>query len=129
MAGRALYRPGTTLRTGLTHFFERRATADRAAASRFWAESASGAFSAPTPGVCPGFVQTNMVCVQKEHAYDFLQFCLRNPQPCPVLDISEVGVPEASLAAPGAGAAHLVGHSVSLRVDTHPAWWQTCETK
>ena len=109
MAGRALYRPGTTLRTGLTHFFERRATADRAAASRFWAESASGAFSAPTPGVCPGFVQTNMVCVQKEHAYDFLQFCLRNPQPCPVLDISEVGVPEAHHLAWGHNGPNLSG--------------------
>ena len=103
MAGRALYRPGATLRTGLTHFFERRASADRSAVGRFWAECSSGAFGEPTPGVCPGFVQTNMVCVQKEHAYDFLQFCLRNPQPCPLLDVSEVGVPEAPLAAPGAG--------------------------
>jgi uncharacterized protein YcsI (UPF0317 family) len=49
-----------------------------------------------------------MVCVQKEHAYDFLQFCLRNPQPCPLLDVSEIGVPEAPLAAPGAGAPWLL---------------------
>jgi len=52
--------------------------------------------------VAPGFVQANMVVVPKEHAYDFLQFCLRNPQPCPLLDVSDAGVPEAALAAPGA---------------------------
>ena len=79
-----------------------------------WAECASGAFNDPTPGVCPGFVQTNMVCVQKEYAYDFLQFCLRNPQPCPLLDVSEVGVPEAPLAAPGAGVSHSPGFSSIL---------------
>jgi hypothetical protein len=100
MAGRALYRPGATLRTGLTHFFERRASADRSAVGRFWAECSSGAFGEPTPGVCPGFVQTNMVCVQKEHAYDFLQFCLRNPQPCPLLDVSEVALPMPQAPAP-----------------------------
>ena len=104
MAGRALYQPGAVLRTGLTHFFERRTAGavDRSEVARFWKESSSGAFGSPTPNVCSGFVQANMVCVQKEHAYDFLQFCLRNPQPCPLLDVSEAGVPKAPLAAPGA---------------------------
>jgi hypothetical protein len=56
----------------------------------------------PTPGLAPGFVQANMVAIQKEHAYDFLMFCLRNPQPCPLLDVSNPGEPHATLAGPGA---------------------------
>ena len=42
MAGRGLYAPGATLRTGYTHFFKRRAGADRAAAHKLWGESSSG---------------------------------------------------------------------------------------
>ena len=63
MAGRALYRPGAVLRTGLTHFFERRAagTVDRSEVAAFWESSSSGAFSSVTPNVCSGFVQANMV--------------------------------------------------------------------
>src|SRR5690606_16496396 len=33
---------------------------------------------------------------------DFLLFCHRNPKPCPVLDVTDVGSPEPRLVAPGA---------------------------
>ena len=48
MAGRGLYAPGATLRTGYTHFFKRRAGADRAAAHKLWGESSSGVRPPPT---------------------------------------------------------------------------------
>ena len=90
------------LRTGLTHFFKRRDEADRSAAHDVWQRTGSGELATPTPGLAPGFVQANMVAVQKEHGYDFLMFCLRNPQPCPLLDVSDPGEPHATLAGPGA---------------------------
>lgn len=86
--GRPLAYAGSSaarLRTGLTHVFSRREGADRSAVHKVWQQTSEGILSSPTPGLAPGFVQTNMVSVQKEHAYDFLLFCLRNPQPCPLL--------------------------------------------
>ena len=40
--------------------------------------------------------------LKKSLAFDFLLFCLRNPKPCPVLDITEAGDPEPRSIAPGA---------------------------
>ena len=51
----------------------------------------SGEHTGNTSGFCPGFVQTNMVILPKDWANDFLQFCQKNPKPCPVLGISEAG--------------------------------------
>ena len=50
----------------------------------------------------PSYVQTNLVVVPRAVAYDFLVYCQRNPQPCPVIDLTEPGDPEPRLAAPGA---------------------------
>jgi uncharacterized protein YcsI (UPF0317 family) len=49
-----------------------------------------------------GYVQANLVIVPRDLAFDFLLFCQRNPKPCPVLDVTEVGSPEPRLTAPGA---------------------------
>ena len=38
----------------------------------------------------------------KEDAYDFLLFCQRNPKPCPVIEVTEIGSPEPVYSAPGA---------------------------
>jgi uncharacterized protein YcsI (UPF0317 family) len=65
-------------------------------------QARSGALSGPTPGLAPGFVQANLVVVPRELAYDFLLFCQRNPKPCPLLDVTDVGSPEPKFAAPGA---------------------------
>jgi uncharacterized protein YcsI (UPF0317 family) len=46
-------------------------------------------------------VQANLVILPKEHAFDFLLFCLRNPQPCPLLGVCEAGNPEPKEIAPG----------------------------
>jgi uncharacterized protein YcsI (UPF0317 family) len=62
----------------------------------------SGALDGPTAGMALGYVQANLVVVRKELAFDFLLFCQRNPKPCPLLDITELGSPEPRLVAPGA---------------------------
>jgi uncharacterized protein YcsI (UPF0317 family) len=55
-----------------------------------------------TSGMCNGYAQANLAVLPKELAFDFLLFTQRNPKPCPVLDVTEVGCPEPKLAAPGA---------------------------
>ena len=45
----------------------------------------------PTSGMAKGFTQANLVVLKKEHAFDFLLFCQRNPKPCPLLDVTEPG--------------------------------------
>lgn len=47
-----------------------------------------------TNGICPGYVQANLVIIPKKYALDFTIFCYRNPKPCPVLEILEAGDPE-----------------------------------
>jgi uncharacterized protein YcsI (UPF0317 family) len=58
-------------------------------------------FSSPTPGLASGYVQTNLIILPKSAAFDFLLFCHRNPKPCPLLDVTEVGDPEPRKVAPG----------------------------
>ncbi|KPW11847.1 hypothetical protein ALO42_02010 [Pseudomonas syringae pv. atrofaciens] len=48
-------------------------------------------FVAPTAGQAPGLTQCNMITLPREWAYDFLLFAQRNPQACPVLDVTEPG--------------------------------------
>lgn len=55
-----------------------------------------------TSGLAAGFTQANLVVLPRAEADDFLLFCERNPQPCPLLDVTAAGSPEPTLAAPGA---------------------------
>ena len=50
-----------------------------------------GKFAAPTSGLCPGYAQANLIILPREQAYDFLLFAQRNPKPCPILEVTEVG--------------------------------------
>lgn len=61
-----------------------------------------GSWSGPTPGLAPGYAQANLVVLPRDWAWDFLLFCQRNPQPCPLIDVTEVGAVAPSLAAPEA---------------------------
>src|SRR5438552_16161178 len=65
-------------------------------------QARTGQWTGPTAGLALGYVQANLVIVPQELAFDFLLFCQRNPKPCPVLDVTEPGNPEPSLAASGA---------------------------
>jgi uncharacterized protein YcsI (UPF0317 family) len=62
----------------------------------------SGKLAGPTCGLALGFVQANLVVVPRELAFDFLLFCQRNPKPCPLLDVTEIGSALPQLVAPGA---------------------------
>jgi uncharacterized protein YcsI (UPF0317 family) len=49
------------------------------------------AISGPTSGLAPGFVQANLAILPQNLAQDFLQFCQRNPKPCPLIGVSAPG--------------------------------------
>jgi uncharacterized protein YcsI (UPF0317 family) len=53
-----------------------------------------GDLTGPTPGLARGYVQANLVVVPRELGFDFMLFCQRNPQPCPILDVTDPGNPE-----------------------------------
>ncbi len=53
----------------------------------------SGAWDRPTAGLAAGYVQTNVVILPAAYAFDFLRFALRNPKPCPVVDVTAAGDP------------------------------------
>jgi uncharacterized protein YcsI (UPF0317 family) len=53
-----------------------------------------------TAGIAMNYTQTNLVVLKKELAFDFLLFCQRNPQSCPILDVTEIGSPIPELSAP-----------------------------
>lgn len=55
-----------------------------------------------TGGVCLGYAQANLVVLPQALAFDFLLFCFRNPQPCPLLEVTDVGSFEPTSLAPGA---------------------------
>jgi uncharacterized protein YcsI (UPF0317 family) len=46
-----------------------------------------------TAGLADGFVQANICILPKAWADDFLLFCQRNPKPCPLLSVGDVGDP------------------------------------
>lgn len=62
----------------------------------------AGKWTGPTVFRMPGYVQCNLVVVPREVAYDFLVFCQRNPKPCPVIEVTDVGNAEPRHSAPGA---------------------------
>lgn len=61
-----------------------------------------GKWRKPTAGLAPGYVQTNLVILPRDLAFDFLLFSQRNPKPCPVLEVTDTGWPEPKITAPGA---------------------------
>lgn len=50
-----------------------------------------GKITHQTSGMCNGYAQANLCILPKEYAFDFLLFCMRNPKPCPVLEVGDVG--------------------------------------
>jgi uncharacterized protein YcsI (UPF0317 family) len=55
----------------------------------------------PTSGASQGYIQANLVMMPQDQAFNFLLFCVRNPKPCPLLDVLEPGKFEPAIA-PGA---------------------------
>lgn len=61
----------------------------------------SGQWNKPTSGSASGYLQANLVMLPAQAAFHFLLFCVRNPKPCPILDVLEPGQVE-PIIAPGA---------------------------
>ncbi len=61
-----------------------------------------GAWTGPTCGLAPGFAQANLVVLPQDWAFEFLLFCQRNPQPCPLMEVTTAGSWTPSLTAPDA---------------------------
>ena len=61
----------------------------------------AGTLRGHTSGLAPGYAQANLVMLPEPYALAFLTYCIRNPKPCPLLEVTEVGVWEASAVAPG----------------------------
>jgi uncharacterized protein YcsI (UPF0317 family) len=53
----------------------------------------AGEHIGPTSGLAPGFAQANLVILPARQALDFARFCVRNPRPCPLLEITDTGSP------------------------------------
>ncbi|MFC0627058.1 putative hydro-lyase [Kribbella deserti] len=52
----------------------------------------------PTSGRAPGYTQANLVVLPREWAFDMLLFGQRNPQPVPLLDVTDPGSYQTALA-------------------------------
>src|SRR6185436_19196984 len=62
----------------------------------------NGKIKGITAGLGQNYVQANLAVLPQDHAYDFLLFCQRNPRPCPLIEVTDVGSPEPVGVAPGA---------------------------
>jgi len=74
----------------------------RASAAEARLRIRAGEWRRPTAGVAVGAVQANLVVVPQAVAASFAEFCARNPQPCPLLEVTEPGSAEPRRIAPGA---------------------------
>ena len=81
------------------------AVASDAAVAR--ARIRSGEHTAPTSGLAAGFAQANLVILPADDALDFMRFCVRNPKPCPLLEVTDTGSPHPTTLA----------HDADLRTD------------
>src|SRR5438552_1538620 len=66
------------------------------------ADIRNGKIAGVTAGLGAGHVQANLAVLPRDHAYDFLLFCQRNPRPCPLIAVTDVGSPEPVGVAPAA---------------------------
>ena len=65
-------------------------------------EIRQGRITGTSQGLALGFVQCNLVVLPREHAFDFLLYCQRNPRACPVLEVTDPGDPVPRRLAPTA---------------------------
>ena len=61
-----------------------------------------GDFRGTTAGLLPGFIQANLVVLPVGWAREFIEFSVRNPGPCPLLDVTAPGSSDPRRLAPGA---------------------------
>ena len=52
-----------------------------------------GKYTGSTAGLCPGYIQANVVILSADFAEPFAEFCFLNPKPCPLLAVGDRGDP------------------------------------
>jgi uncharacterized protein YcsI (UPF0317 family) len=67
----------------------------------------AGTLTGPTSGLAPGYVQGNLTAVPTDVADAFARFCALNPKPCPLIAVTETGVPHVPV----------LGDDIDLRTD------------
>ena len=90
----------------------------------------AGEWDGPTASLAPGFTQANLVALPAADAFDFLRFCVANPRPCPVIEVTEPGAHEPPISAPGADLrtdlpryrVHVDGEVVDEPTDVRDVW-------
>ena len=82
-------------------------TQPKTEAQRLRKEIRRGNFTGPTAGQAPGVAQANLVVLPASEAADFHAFCLANPKPCPLLEVT----------APGDPVPHKLAPTADLRTD------------
>lgn len=90
----------------------------------------SGFHDGPTAHLAPGYVQANLVVLPRSAALDFLLFAVRNPGPCPIVEVIDHGV-EAERTARGSDVRtdlpryrlFVDGHHVDSAPDA-TTWWR-----
>lgn len=65
-------------------------------------------WSSSTAGILDGYQQANFVAIPKENSFDFLLYCVRNPQVCPVLAVTEPGDPMVNAGSTSADVRHAI---------------------
>ena len=53
----------------------------------------NGRYNLHTAGLAAGKLQANLAILPEQFALDFLRYCQRNPKPCPLVGVSDTGVP------------------------------------
>jgi uncharacterized protein YcsI (UPF0317 family) len=74
-----------------------------------------GRWKSNTKRMALGHHQANVTIVPERYAFDFMRFCLRNPRPLPLLDVTDPGDPTPRKAAPDADLRTDIGAYVVLR--------------
>jgi uncharacterized protein YcsI (UPF0317 family) len=90
----------------------------------------AGLHDGPTASLAPGFMQANLVALPERDAFDFLRFCVANPRPCPVIEVTDPGAYEPRITAPGADLrtdlpryrVHVDGEVVDEPTDVRDVW-------
>jgi uncharacterized protein YcsI (UPF0317 family) len=59
----------------------------------------AGSFKGSSEGLAKAYAQANLVVLPKEYAFEFVLFCLRNPKPCPLVEVLDPGDPRVKLSA------------------------------
>src|SRR2546428_13435542 len=75
---------------------------DRRTRGESGADIRRGKITSVRAGLGEGHVQANLAVLPKDYAYDFLLFGQRNPRPCRLIEVTDVGSPEPTGVAPGA---------------------------